>query len=208
MARGLAAGSESTPIARTSASEWATGGLRRPPRIRPAHRRYSNASKSGRRLNGTIDQRLGPQPDRLSPSVAAPLRDGSFDWSNERFKLAITRDGAVVREVFASGEISWRLNRDGTMVRSGNHKGPWVSGSAASAASARQRFPPEVQERLRRWQEVELAAHVRSAEGTMKPEAALRRYDWSPTPNGPPIAASHKLGVRRERGGTDQGRGR
>jgi hypothetical protein len=174
----------------------------------------ANASQVQQRLEKwqaaqrTIDRKLGPQSDRPAPSMAAPSTDGSFDWSNERFKLAITRDGAVIRETFASGETSWRLHRDGTMARSGDHKGPWVSLSADESDSARRQFPREVQERLRGWQQVELAGHVCLAERTRKPEAALRRYDWSPTSSGSPIRAAHQLGVRRDRGNLDRGRGR
>jgi hypothetical protein len=156
----------------------------------------------------SIDRRLGLQADRPSPSVGVSLSPRSHEWSNGQFRLAITREGAVIRQTLASGEIGWRLNPDGTMARSGDHKGPWVSLSADQADRARKQFPYEVQQRLDRWQQVELAAQARLAERSIKPEAALRRYDWSPTPSSAPIAASAKIGVRRERGGTDQGRGR
>lgn len=41
-------------------------------------------------------------------------------------KVAFTVDGTVAREIFPSGERSYKLGTDGWWYACGDHKGPWV----------------------------------------------------------------------------------
>jgi hypothetical protein len=94
------------------------------------------------------------------------------------------------------------------------------------AESARQSTASEVEERLARWHEAQRAidrklAHVSNAHSihteramnvpgpdrSARPEAGVRRYDWSPAPSGRATADQYGQ-ARREGRSRDEGRGR